>query len=287
MGSRKRLAELTREYVLSSLGVFLTALGLVIFLIPNNIAAGGASGLAIVLNRFFPISVGIWMYIINATLFLTAFLIIGFDFSFKTIYCTFLLNFLIDLFDRVVPIYKYHGNDMILAVFFGDILTAVGMAIAFSQNASTGGTDIIAKILNKFFGAPFGMSILFLDFAIGLSAGLAYNIDTGLYSILAIIVNGTTIDFVMKGLELSTNLWVVSEKADDIKKFVLNDLERGVTVFDAKGGYTNQPKNVLMIVIKRRELHELTTAIRAIDPKAFFFVNEARQVYGEGFKELV
>jgi len=287
VGSRKRLAELTREYVLSSLGVFLTALGLVIFLIPNNIAAGGASGLAIVLNKFLPISVGIWMYIINATLFLTAFLIIGFDFSFKTIYCTFLLNFFIDLFDRVIPMYKYHGSDMILAVFFGDILTAVGMAIAFSQNASTGGTDIIAKILNKFFGAPFGMSILFLDFAIGLSAGLAYNIDTGLYSILAIIVNGTTIDFVMKGLELSTNLWVVSEKADDIKRFVLNELERGVTVFEARGGYTNQSKNVLMIVIKRRELHELTTAIRTIDPKAFFFVNEARQVYGEGFKELV
>lgn len=227
------------------------------------------------------------MYIVNAVLFLVAFLIIGFDFSFKTIYCTFLLNFLIDLFDRIVPIYKYHGEEVILAVFFGDILTAIGMAIAFSQNASTGGTDIIAKILNKFFGAPFGLSILFIDFAIGISAGLAYNIDTGLYSILAIIVNGTTIDFVLKGLELSVNVWIISDKHEEIKNFVTSELERGCTVFEAKGGYTNKERIALLVVLKRRELHELVNAIRRIDPRAFFLVNEARQVYGEGFKEII
>ncbi|WP_434475174.1 YitT family protein [Fervidobacterium islandicum] len=287
MGSTKRLEELIKEYLLSSLGVLLTALGLVIFLIPHNIAAGGASGLAIVLNKLLPLSVGIWMYIVNAVLFLVAFLIIGFDFSFKTIYCTFLLNFLIDLFDRIVPIYKYHGEEVILAVFFGDILTAIGMAIAFSQNASTGGTDIIAKILNKFFGAPFGLSILFIDFAIGISAGLAYNIDTGLYSILAIIVNGTTIDFVLKGLELSVNVWIISDKHEEIKNFVTSELERGCTVFEAKGGYTNKERIALLVVLKRRELHELVNAIRRIDPRAFFLVNEARQVYGEGFKEII
>ncbi|MGC9771387.1 YitT family protein [Fervidobacterium islandicum] len=281
------MEELIKEYLLSSLGVLLTALGLVIFLIPHNIAAGGASGLAIVLNKLLPLSVGIWMYIVNAVLFLVAFLIIGFDFSFKTIYCTFLLNFLIDLFDRIVPIYKYHGEEVILAVFFGDILTAIGMAIAFSQNASTGGTDIIAKILNKFFGAPFGLSILFIDFAIGISAGLAYNIDTGLYSILAIIVNGTTIDFVLKGLELSVNVWIISDKHEEIKNFVTSELERGCTVFEAKGGYTNKERIALLVVLKRRELHELVNAIRRIDPRAFFLVNEARQVYGEGFKEII
>ncbi|AMW33650.1 YitT family protein [Fervidobacterium islandicum] len=281
------MEELIKEYLLSSLGVLLTALGLVIFLIPHNIAAGGASGLAIVLNKLLPLSVGIWMYIVNAVLFLVAFLIIGFDFSFKTIYCTFLLNFLIDLFDRIVPIYKYHGEEVILAVFFGDILTAIGMAIAFSQNASTGGTDIIAKILNKFFGAPFGLSILFIDFAIGISAGLVYNIDTGLYSILAIIVNGTTIDFVLKGLELSVNVWIISDKHEEIKNFVTSELERGCTVFEAKGGYTNKERIALLVVLKRRELHELVNAIRRIDPRAFFLVNEARQVYGEGFKEII
>ncbi|MCX7654837.1 MAG: YitT family protein [Fervidobacterium sp.] len=286
MGVKKNYSVIFKEYFLSSFGVFLTALGISIFLIPNNIAAGGASGLAIVLNRFINLSVGIWMYIINGLLFLTAFILVGFDFSFKTIYCTFLLNFLVDLFNRILPLFKYQG-DIIISVFFGDILTAIGMAIAFSQNASTGGTDIIAKILNKFFGFPMGMTILFLDITIGVLAGLAYEIDTGMYSVLAIIINGTTIDFVMKGLELSVNVWVVSEKWDEIRKFILDELERGVTIFDAIGGYTLSPKKILLVALKRRELHELVSSIRRIDPHAFFIVNEARNVFGEGFRELI
>lgn len=286
MGIKKDYGVVLKEYFLASFGVLLTALGLSIFLIPNNVAAGGASGLAIVLNRLVNLSVGIWMYIINGLLFLTAFLIVGFDFSFKTIYCTFLLNFLVDLFSRILPFFKYQG-DMIISVFFGDILTAIGMAIAFSQNASTGGTDIIAKILNKFFGFPMGMTILFLDFAIGISAGVAYDLNTGMYSILAIIINGTTIDFVMKGLELSVNVWIVSEKWDDIRKFVLDELGRGVTIFEGIGGYTMNAKKVLLVALKRQELHEFVSKLKQIDPHAFFIVNEARNVFGEGFKELI
>ncbi len=286
MGIKKDYGVVLKEYFLASFGVLLTALGLSIFLIPNNVAAGGASGLAIVLNRLVNLSVGIWMYIINGLLFLTAFLIVGFDFSFKTIYCTFLLNFLVDLFSRILPFFKYQG-DMIISVFFGDILTAIGMAIAFSQNASTGGTDIIAKILNKFFGFPMGMTILFLDFAIGISAGVAYDLNTGMYSILAIIINGTTIDFVMKGLELSVNVWIVSEKWDDIRKFVLEELGRGVTIFEGIGGYTMNAKKILLVALKRQELHEFVSKLKQIDPHAFFIVNEARNVFGEGFKELI
>ncbi|MEN3041870.1 MAG: YitT family protein [Fervidobacterium sp.] len=286
MGVKKNYGVIFKEYLLSSFGVLLTALGISMFLIPNNIAAGGASGLAIVLNRFINLSVGIWMYIINGLLFLIAFILVGFDFSFKTIYCTFLLNFLVDLFNRILPLFKYQG-DIIISVFFGDILTAIGMAIAFSQNASTGGTDIIAKILNKFFGFPMGMTILFLDIAIGVSAGLAYEINTGMYSVLAIIINGTTIDFVMKGLELSVNVWVISEKWDKIRKFVIEELERGVTILNGFGGYTFSEKKILLIALKRRELHELISNIRQIDPHAFFIVNEARNVFGEGFRELI
>lgn len=286
MGIKKDYGVILKEYFLASFGVLLTALGLSIFLIPNNVAAGGASGLAIVLNRLVNLSVGIWMYIINGLLFLIAFLIVGFDFSFKTIYCTFLLNFLVDLFSRILPFFKYQG-DMIISVFFGDILTAIGMAIAFSQNASTGGTDIIAKILNKFFGFPMGMTILFLDFAIGISAGVAYDLNKGMYSILAIIINGTTIDFVMKGLELSVNVWIVSEKWDDIRKFVLEELGRGVTIFEGIGGYTMNAKKVLLVALKRQELHEFVSKLKQIDPHAFFIVNEARNVFGEGFKELI
>ncbi|MGB9613938.1 MAG: YitT family protein [Fervidobacterium sp.] len=285
MGS-ERYIRLIKEYFVSTIGVLITAIGVVVFLIPNNIAAGGASGLAIVLNKFIQLSVGIWMYIINILLFLVAFLLIGFDFSFKTIYCTFMFNFFIDLFDRLLPFYKYHG-DMIIAVFFGDILTAIGMALTFSQNASTGGTDILAKILNKFFGFPMGLGILVLDFSIGISAGFAYDLNTAMYSLLAIVVNGTTIDFVLKGLELSISVWIISDKYTEIKDFVLYKLNRGISIVDITGGYTDKQRKMLFVVLKRRELHELASKIREIDKNAFFVVSEAPMVFGNGFKEIV
>ncbi|RKX52811.1 MAG: YitT family protein, partial [Thermotoga sp.] len=204
--------ETIREYFFATVGTFITALGLVIFLIPSNIAAGGVSGLSIILNHFIPISVGVWMYILNGILFLIAFLTIGFDFSAKTIYCTFVLNFFVDFLDRFSIVPKYSGEDLFIVVFFGDILTALGMAITFSQNASTGGTDIIARIFNRYFGTSLGKTLLFVDFTIGALAGVSFNARTGMYSILAIIINGLSIDFIMRGLELSSEVFIISSK---------------------------------------------------------------------------
>lgn len=279
--------QIVTEYILATIGVVLTAIGLVSFLIPNNIAAGGASGLSIVLHAvlpFFP--VGIWMYIVNIVLFILAFIIVGFDFSYKTIYSTFMLSFFIDLFDRKIPFPKYTGSDIILAVLFGNILTAIGMAITFSQNSSTGGTDIIAKIINKYFNTPMGITLLGVDFAIGVLAGFTFNVETGMYSILAIIINGTTIDFVLKGLELSIVVTVISGKEREIADFVMHKLKRGVTYIQAKGGYTEKKREMLYIALKRRELGELMHAVRKIDPEAFVVISEARYVLGEGFKDI-
>jgi len=278
--------ETIREYFFATVGTFITALGLVIFLIPSNIAAGGVSGLSIILNHFIPISVGVWMYILNGILFLIAFLTIGFDFSAKTIYCTFVLNFFVDFLDRFSIVPKYSGEDLFIVVFFGDILTALGMAITFSQNASTGGTDIIARIFNRYFGTSLGKTLLFVDFTIGALAGVSFNARTGMYSILAIIINGLSIDFIMHGLELSSEVFIISSKNKEIASFVLNKLERGATYIPAKGAYTGTDREVLMVVVKRRELNELIRYIRKLDPSAFVIIKEVRQVLGEGFKKI-
>ena len=278
--------ETMKEYFFATIGTFITALGLVVFLIPSNIAAGGVSGLSIILNHFVPISVGVWMYILNGLLFLIAFLTIGFDFSAKTIYCTFVLNFFVDFLDRFSIVPKYSGEDLFIVVFFGDILTALGMAITFSQNASTGGTDIIARILNRYFGTSLGTTLLFVDFTIGALAGVSFSARTGMYSILAIIINGLSIDFIMHGLELSSEVFVISNKNREIASFVLNKLERGATYLPAKGAYTGMDREVLMVVVKRRELNELIRYIRKLDPSAFVIIKEVRQVLGEGFKRI-
>ena len=278
--------ETMREYFFATVGTFITALGLVIFLIPSNIAAGGVSGLSIILNHFVPISVGVWMYILNGLLFLIAFLTIGFDFSAKTIYCTFVLNFFVDFLDRFSIVPKYSGEDLFIVVFFGDILTALGMAITFSQNASTGGTDIIARIFNRYLGTSLGTTLLFVDFTIGALAGVSFSARTGMYSILAIIINGLSIDFIMHGLELSSEVFIISSKNKKIASFVLNKLERGATYIPAKGAYTGMDREVLMVVVKRRELNELIRHIRKLDPSAFVIIKEVRQVLGEGFKRI-
>ncbi len=277
---------IVKEYIIASFGVVLTAVGVVAFLIPNNVAAGGASGLAMVLNNYLKLPVGVWMYIINGFLFLLALLTVGFDFSIKTIYCTFLVTFMVDFFDRLVPIPRYYGNDMFIAVFFGSVITAVGMAITFTQNASTGGTDIVARILNRFFALPMGTTLLAVDLVIGIAAGLTFGAKTGMYAILAIIMNGMMIDFVMKGIETSTLVMVITEKTDEITRFVLHDLQRGATILQGKGAYTGQDRKLLMIVLKRRELGELISFIRNTDKSAFIIVTETRYAFGEGFQNI-
>jgi uncharacterized membrane-anchored protein YitT (DUF2179 family) len=280
-----------REYVITTIGLVITAIGLVIFLIPNGIAAGGVSGLAMIFSKFTGFPVGIWMYVLNAILFLLAFLTIGFDFSAKTIYSTFVLNFLVDFFDRIVPIWRYHPPyvdhiDLILAVFFGDILTAVGMALAFSQNSSTGGTDIIARIINRYFGSSIGVTLLVVDFSISIFSMTAFGIEKAMYAILAVIINGLMIDFTLRGIEQSSKVLIFSEKIDEIKDFILNKLERGATLVPAVGAYSERERTMILTVIRRRELMELVHFIKEVDPKAFVVIGEVRQVLGEGFKRI-
>ncbi|PLV57545.1 YitT family protein [Thermotoga sp. SG1] len=280
------MIEKIREYVLSTLGTLVTAVGVVVFLIPNNIAAGGVSGLSMILHHLLPLPVGIWMYILNGLLFLVAFFTVGFDFSAKTIYCTFVFNFFVDLFDRLIPLPKYTGDDLFLAVSFGTLLTALGLAITFSQNSSTGGTDIIARILNKYFWISMGMGLLMVDFTIAALAGVTFNARTGMYALLGVILNGIMVDFMLRGIEQSSEVTIISERSEEIKDFVLYKLHRGATYVPAKGAYTGKERKILLVVVRRRELNELIRFIRKVDPKAFVIIKEVRQALGEGFKEL-
>ncbi len=283
---------LVREYIITTVGLLMTALGLVIFLIPNGIAAGGVSGLSMIMSNFIKIPVGVWMYILNAVLFLLAFLTVGFDFSTKTIYSAFVLNFLVDLFDRLIPIWRYappyvQNVDLMLAVFFGVTLTALGMALAFSQNSSTGGTDIIARIVNRYFGTTVGMNLLITDFTIGVFSMAAFGLERAMYAIFAIIINGLMIDFMLHGIEQSSEVLIFSEsKMEEIKNFILKDLERGATIIPAIGAYTKKERKILLTIVRRRELAEIMHFLKEIDPKAFVVIREVRQVLGEGFRRI-
>lgn len=270
-----------------TIGDLITAVGVVAFLVPYNIAAGGASGLSIILHGIVPlIQVGIWMYIINGALILIAISILGIDFSFKTIYSTFLLSFFVDLFNNIFPIPVYNGGDLMLATIFGSIITAFGMALAFSQNGSTGGTDIIAKLFNRFFSISLGQGVLIADVVIGILAGFQFGINIGMYAILAIVLNGLSIDFLMRGMEMSKQLFIISSKNDEISNYIVKEIRHGVTYIPTIGAYTNEEYRMIMVVIKRREVAELLSVIKKIDPKAFVIVEDIDKAFGEGFSDM-
>jgi uncharacterized membrane-anchored protein YitT (DUF2179 family) len=275
------------EYILITIGMFLVAVGVYYFLVAENLAAGGVSGLAIVINYYFPfLSVGLLMLIMNIVLFVIAFIIIGPGFGAKTIYASLGLSAIIWVFERFFPVSGSITGDTLLSLIFGILIGGVGMGIVFNQNASTGGTDIIAKILNNFFHLDIGKSMIAADFVVTLLAAITFGITTGMYALLGVIANGLVIDSFINGLSMRKQVTIISSKGDEIKEYIINKLQRGVTIYDAKGAYTGEEKEVLITIMSRKEFIKLKIFIKEIDEKAFLTVSNVHEVVGEGFKSI-
>ncbi|HCZ07178.1 MAG: hypothetical protein PWP37_1374 [Thermotogota bacterium] len=275
------------DYMIVTIGSLITALALDMFLIPNKVIAGGVSGLATIVYYLANFPVGVQMLIYNVVLFILAFILLGVRFGVKSIYSAVTLSIFVDFFNYVlkVPIPDL-SSDKLLAPIYGGLIAGVGMGMVFWRGASTGGTDIIAMILNRFFGISSGMGLLYTDSLITLFAVLVLGPVPALYGILAIVVTGKVIDTFLEGVEHSRTLLIISEKVEDIKKRILEDLERGATLLPAKGAYTGRDRTLLMTAVKRRDLTRLRKHVLEIDPKAFVIILPNAEVYGEGFKEL-
>ncbi|GAA0733882.1 YitT family protein [Clostridium oceanicum] len=277
-----------KEYGLITLGVFLVAISVTFFLKPNNIAAGGTTGIAIIINSFFPaLSVGLLMLIMEIFLYIIAFIVIGNKFGAKTIYAGLMLAGIVGVLEKINPNNHAVTNDLFLAAIFGIFISAIGMAIVFNQNASTGGTDILAKILNKFFHLDIGKALLIVDFIVTLFAAASFGIEIGMYALFCVIINGFMIDYVIEGLNMSKQILIISKNYKDISKYIINDLNRGCTVFTGTGVYTNSSGYVLYTVLNRKEFIKLKNYIKEVDRRAFITVSDAHEVLGEGFKDIV
>lgn len=275
------------EFVIINTGMIMVACGMYFFLMPNNLATGGANGLAIVINSFVPtISVGMIMIFINIVLFILAFIVIGKEFGVKTIYASFGVSFIILILERTVVICHSLTGDVFLELILGILISGVGMGIVFNQDASTGGTDIIAKILNKFFHIDLGKGVLLSDLFITIMAAFAFNIKASLYAMLGVIINGFVIDALIEGINMQKEVTVISNKSQNIKEFIINDLDRGVTVYNGKGGYENNSQDIIVVIIGRREFIKLRNFIKEIDKDAFITVSNVCEVFGYGFKSI-
>ena len=224
-----------KDYFIITIGAILVAVSLNFLVMPNNVAAGGVNGMAMVLNHYFPsIPVGALMVIFNVILFLLAFILIGTSFGAKTIYASLLLSGSIWILEKVCPVTHSLTGDVLLELIFGIILQAIGMATIFYRNASTGGTDIIAKILNKYFHINLGKGVLLADLVVVTAAALTFGFKEGLYALFVIILNGFAIDKVIEGFNACKEVRIISSKQEEIKSFILNELSRGATIYYAK-----------------------------------------------------
>ncbi|MBE6053824.1 MAG: YitT family protein [Clostridium sartagoforme] len=280
------MKESLKEYALILTGVFLVALALEYFFIPNNIAAGGLTGLAIVINHYIPtISTGPLVFIMDLVLFVVGFIFLGKSFGIKTIISSFSLAGMMTLIEKFLEP-KALTDDLMLAAIFGTLITAIGMAIVFNANASTGGTDTIAKILNKYFHIDIGKSLLAVDFIVTLLGAVTFGINIGLYGLLSVIINGIAIDKVIEGFQVCKEVTIISTKNEEISNFIMDELERGCTFLKGIGGFSGKETFVLYAVLGRSEFIKLKQYISKVDPKAFITVGEVHEVMGEGFKNI-
>lgn len=276
-----------KEFLLINLGLVMTAAGVHFFKIPNNFATGGVSGLAIVTRYFLPgISVGPLMLIINILLLLVGFALIGTSFASKTVYSSFALSGMVWILDRIIPLNRPLTGDTMLELAFAIILPAVGSAIVFNQNASTGGTDIVAKVLNKLTNIDIGKALLLADFIITIMAGIVFGIRIGMYSLLGLIMKGFLIDTVIEGLNIRKQIVIISEKPEEVREYIIKNLHRGATIHTATGAFTNEEKKVITTVVNRRQVIPLRNHMREVDKKAFITITNSSEIIGKGFRNL-
>lgn len=273
-----------KEYSMITIGSLLIASGLYFFLASAQLAVGGISGLSIVVKELMPaIPIGVIMLTLNGIMFIIGFIIIGKSFGIKTIYCSLGISFSMMVFEHIMPVTEPISHDMLIVLIFGMILTSVGQAIIFNQGASSGGTDIIAKIIIKFIPMNIGTALQISDFTVICAAISIFGIEKGLYALLGIMINGFLVDYIIDGFNVAKLVMIISDKTKDVTDYIINDLDRSATVYGAKGAYSHEDKEVITTVVNRRQFVQLKNHINTIDPRAFVTVQQLHEVMGEGF----
>lgn len=269
------------EYFLIVFGTLLTALAFNLFLIPHKIAPGGLSGIAMVIyyvaNGRIP--VGVIMLVLNVPLFIIGFRELGGIFGFRTLLSTVLLSVFID-FIRVPSM----TDDSILASIYGGVLLGIGLGLVFKGNATTGGTDLLAKIIHKFFHFIGVSWVLFaIDSLVVITAALIFGPNEALYALVSLYLTSKLIDLILEGMNTAKAFIIISDHSAAIATRIMNELDRGVTLLNGKGAYTRQEKNIILCVINRSQTVRLKSIINEIDPAAFVLVADVKEVMGEGF----
>lgn len=273
------MKNVIKEYLIMTIGCILLAASIAVILIPNRIGTGGVTGIATSLNALIGVKVGIAIIVINVPLFFVSYKLIGINFTMKTGFLVVLSSFLIDFLGKFnVP----SLNDMFLSALLCGILMGAGYGLIFMAGGSTGGTDILAKAIKKKFPQiPLSRILLSQDILVYILVGYVFGIKSILYALVMSFARGKTMDIVQEGISSSKQCIIICENHKKVLKEIQFKLSRGVTIVDATGGYLNNEKKLLYVVVQNRELNNLRRIIKEVEPSAFMTVSSVTEILGK------
>lgn len=279
----QKIAGFALDNICWIVGSALYAIGVTSFALPNNIAQSGTTGLAIIVNHLLEIiPLGTANFLLNVPLLILAWIFIGWRFVARTMWVTAILSAWLDIFSKLLPVYT---GDKILAALFCGVFSGAGLAIVFMRGATTGGTDIVARLVHKAFPhIQIGKVIMASDAVIVVLGAIVFrSIESAMYAVVVIFVNSRLLDYILYGTGSGKLLMAVTEHAQEISDAITSKMGRGVSIVPVKGGYTGQEKNMIVCAVKKNEVPLLTKVIRQIDTETFIIITDAGEILGEGF----
>lgn len=274
--------EWLKDIVLISAGAFIYAFGVNYFFVANKLADGGIAGISVILHYLFNFNISTTYLVLNVPLVIMGYKLIGGKFIIKTFYGTAMTS----LAFRVFQNYLGPMDDKLIASIFGGLIIGIGLGTIFVGGGSSGGADILVKILNKYFDIPVGKAFLALDSFVLSALGILFGRDIFMYTLVGLFISTKAIDFIQDGVDKAKALMIISDKSEEIKNEIMKHTGRGVTIINARGGYTNDSKEVLYCILGRYEVTTVKRIVKNIDRKVFMSISEVSEVLGEGFKEL-
>jgi uncharacterized membrane-anchored protein YitT (DUF2179 family) len=294
--NRKNLRKEIKAYCLITLGLIIYVLGWVGFLLPNHLVGGGVSGIGAILHYATGFPVSYTYFIVNIFLMILAVKLLGKGFGVKTVYGIVVTSILFSVLPRVIPpdlITELASNGKLVSALIGGALSGAGIGIVFNQGGSSGGTDIIALIINKYRNISPGRVILSIDmviiacsFFVSDETTLGKQLATVLYGYMVVGLTGYTIDLIVSGARQSQQFFVFSKKHDIIARRIATEMNRGVTIIDGKGWYSNEEQQIVMLIARKTESSSIYRIIKEVDQDAFLSVGNVMGVYGKGFDRI-
>lgn len=274
-----------REFLLLNLGILPVIIGVYFFKFPNNFSIGGVSGLSVVVAPFLPgISPGSLVFGINMALLVVGYLMLGKGFGIKTAYTSTVLSAGVWVLERIFPMDGPMTDEPLLELIFAVMLPAIGSAILFRIDASTGGTDIVAMIVRKYTHMDIGQCLLASDILITLAAFFVFGPKTGLLSILGLSAKSIAVDAIMENMNRNKYFTIITTEPKAICDYIVGELHRGATIYKGEGYYTHEDRTIVLTALYRRQASQLQKYAREVDPKAFILITNSSEIVGKGFR---